>query len=150
MIILTDVVADDRSDVPDIAGGSVAAFIADQQKTTFVVVAVVVLDDCVLAVPIRVKPLAVPLALCQVGFVVLNDGIIGAPGPDGDVVAFRPLVGPAHHIVLHQRAIGGDHDNAISADVVQPVVANDHSQTRMPFRAHPMRGPAEYSAAIHT
>src|SRR5262245_65470976 len=136
MIILADVVTHNGSDIPDAALWRMAALIADQQETAFIVMTVVVLDDGISAVPIRVKPFAVSLALGEIGLIVLNGGIVSAPRPDRDVVALRPLIGSAYHVVFNERAVGGDRYDAISADIIEPVVANNHSQARVLLRPH--------------
>src|SRR6266850_6650857 len=91
-VILADVVAHNRSRVPGALFGAVAAFIADQQESAVVVVAIIVLDDRIPAVPVGIESFAVPLSFCSVSLVVLNHRIVGAPGPDRHIVSIRPLI----------------------------------------------------------
>ena len=52
MIVLADVVADDGAGIASAVLGSLGTVVADQEKSAFVVVAIVVLNDGVAAVPV--------------------------------------------------------------------------------------------------
>ena len=78
VIVLADVVARDGAYIPDIFGAGIAG-VADEKKSAVVVVAVVVLDERVAAVPIGVEAFAVVLAARSISLVELDDGVVGAP-----------------------------------------------------------------------
>src|SRR4030081_3569834 len=86
VVILADVVADNGSDVAHVFRGIVTTFIADQQEAAIVIVTVVVLNDCVAAVPVGVEALAVSLSMRSVDFVELHRSIVCTPRPDSNVV----------------------------------------------------------------
>src|ERR1700690_2132593 len=111
--------------------------------------AVVVLDNRVSRIPIRIESFTIALALGAIGFVVLNHSIVRAPGPDGDVVAFRSLIGVTHDVVFDERSVGGDHDDSVAADVRENIPTNDDSEAGIPLRALPPIAPSEDAAAIH-
>src|SRR5213080_353633 len=92
-VIPADVISDDRSAVAGVLRDLVSPFIANQQEPAVIVVAVVVLNHRVAAVPVGVKALSVPLTFGSVSFVVLDDGIVRAPRPDRNVVVLRTLAG---------------------------------------------------------
>ena len=147
-VILTDVVADDGSGVAGALGGIMSAFIANEKETAVVIVAVVVLDRRVSAVPIGVEAFSVALAFGAVRFVVLNQSVVRAPGPDRDVVPFRALVGVPYHVVFHHCTVRGYHDDAVPADVVQGIAAHHHAQARIPLRPDPRVRPTENPAPV--
>src|SRR3981189_2298478 len=103
VIVLADVVADNRPNVPNVLTRVVAAFVADQQESAVVVVTVVVLDDGVAAVPVRIETFAIPLPVRAVNFVELHHRVVGAPRPDAGIVAFRSLIRATHDIPLDKR-----------------------------------------------
>ena len=109
---------------------------------------VVVLNNCIPAVPVGIKALCVALPVSAVDFVELHDRVVGAPRPDADVVALRALIGAADDVVFDERAIGRDIHNAIAANVIQHVVANHDPKAGIPLRPHPMRRPAKDPAAV--
>src|SRR3981081_3071566 len=82
VIVLADVVANNRSNVPNVLTRIVAALIADQQKSAVVVVTVVVLDDGIAAVPVGIEAFSIPLPVRAVHFVELHDRVVGTPRPD--------------------------------------------------------------------
>src|SRR5437667_1985784 len=132
-VILTDVVADNGSGISGALCGIVSTLIADQQKTAVVVMAVVILNDCVPAVPIGIEAFSVALAFGAVSLVVLNQRVVRAPRPDPDVVSFRPLVGAPHDVALHHGTDCCHDDDPVSPDVVQKISANSHTQARIPL-----------------
>jgi len=87
VIILADVVADDGAHIANAFRGVVPAFVANQQEPAVVVVAIVVLDNSITAIPIGIEALAVSLSTRAISFVVLNDSIVRTPRPDSDVVS---------------------------------------------------------------
>jgi hypothetical protein len=64
-VIHADIVANHGADVADVARQLELAVVAYQQKPAFVVMAIVVLDQGVPAVPVGVEPLRVPRAPCD-------------------------------------------------------------------------------------
>src|SRR5207237_9772242 len=119
-----------------------------QQEPPVIVVAVVVLNHRVAAVPVGVKALSVPLTFGSVSFVVLDDGIVRAPRPDRNVVVLRTLAGMANDIVFDQCAVGRRNHNPIRTNVVQLIAPDDHAQAGMPFRTHPLFSPPDDPAAV--
>src|SRR5882762_9744128 len=148
-VILADVVAHDRACVAGAFFRVVATFVADQEKAAVVVVTVIILDDGIPAVPVGVEAFTVPLSFGSISFVVLNQRIVRAPGPDRHIVSIRPLLRMADHVVFDQSAVRCHHHDPIAADVVELVSANNDAQTGKPFRAHPRVRPAEDSTAVH-
>ena len=149
VIVPADVVADNGSDVADIVLRADRAIIADKQESAIVVMAVVVLNDGISAVPVRIKSFAIVTAASCVCFVVLNDGVIRAPCPDADIVPFRPLVSASNHVVLDQSTVGRDVNDAVPADVVQEVISNHNTQTWVPFLTLPVCRFARNAVAVH-
>src|SRR6267378_3561344 len=94
-VILADVVAHDCAGVTRAFFGVVTAFVADQKKTTVIVVTVIVLDDGIPAIPVGIESFAVALPFCPVGLVILDHRVVGAPSPNRDVVSLGPLIGMA-------------------------------------------------------
>ena len=148
-VILADVVAHYRARVTGAFCRLMPAFVANQEKTTVVVVAVIVLDEGIAAIPVGIKALPVALSFRSVGLVVLNHRIVGAPGPDGYVVSIRPLIGMPDNVAFDDGAVCRNHHDAIAADVMQVVSPKPHLKTRIPSRANPRIRPAENSAAVH-
>src|ERR1700737_2015880 len=148
-IILTDVIAHDGSGIPHALLAAVTAFVADQEKPTVVVVTVVVLDNGIPAVPVRIVAFTVALPFCSVSFVMLNHCIVRAPSPDGHVVSLGTLIGVTHYVVFHHRTVRCHNHNPVSTYVVQVISANDNAQARKPFRAHPRIRPPEDPATVH-
>src|SRR5580704_15570922 len=101
MIVLANVVANDGADISHAVFGVLRTVVADQQKSAFIVVAVVVLDDRVAAVPVGIKPFGIMLAFGSIHFVVLDEGVVRAPWPDADVVILRALARVTNHVVLN-------------------------------------------------
>src|SRR5256885_4067604 len=118
-VILADVVAHYRSCVSGAFCSVMPGCVANQEKTTVVVVAVIVLGDGIAAIPVGIKALSVALSFRSVSFVELNHRIVGAPGPDGYVVSIRPLIGMPDNVAFDDGAVCRNHHDAIAADVVQ-------------------------------
>src|SRR6516164_6593092 len=93
VIVLADVIANNGADVPSAVFCLLRTLIADQQKTTFVIVAVVVLNDGVTAVPVGIEAHSVVQPFHSINFIELDDGVVGTPRPDAVIVGFRPLIG---------------------------------------------------------
>src|SRR5690349_11004389 len=100
-VIPADVITDNRCRVAGALGGVVSAFITNEKESAIVVVRIVVLNHRAAAVPVGVETFAITLAFGAIRFVALNHCVVGAPGPDGDVVIFRPLNRVAHDIILN-------------------------------------------------
>src|SRR5437016_997524 len=132
-VVLADVVAHHRAGVTGAFFGVVSTFVADQEKTTIVVVAVVVLDDRVPAIPIGIEAFAVTLSFRSIGLVVLNHRVVGAPSPDGDVVSLGALIGVGDHVALDQGAVRCNDHDSIAANVVKLIPANNNALTGKPF-----------------
>src|SRR5262249_39576723 len=62
VIVLADVVANDGSDVARAVIGTLRTVVADQQETALIVVAVVVLNDRIAAVPVGVEAFGIVLS----------------------------------------------------------------------------------------
>src|SRR5208337_3532446 len=71
MIILADVVANDRAAIPLAGLRTLGTFVADQQESALVVVTVVVLDDRIPAVPVGIEAFRIVLAASAIDFVEL-------------------------------------------------------------------------------
>src|SRR5262249_5897359 len=149
MIVLADVVANDCSDIASAVLGSLRTFVTDQQKPAFIVVAIVVLNDRVAAIPVGIKAFSVVLTASSIDFVVLDDGVVPAPRPNTNVIVLRTLTGISNDVVFDQSTLGRDVHNAVSTNVVKRVVADDYAQAGIPLRPHPMRRPTKNTAAVH-
>src|SRR5208283_5939709 len=145
-VVFADIVTGDGADVPRAGLGLLSAVVANQQKAAVVVVAIVVLNDGVLAVPIGIEPFSVALALGAIGFVILNQRVVSTPGPDGHVVAFGSLIGTPDDVVFHYRAVRRHHHNPVAADVVEDISPHGHTEARIPVRPLPPIGHAENTA----
>ena len=71
MIVLADVVANNRAGIPHANLRTLGSFVANQQKSALVVVAVVVLDDRIPAVPVGIEAFRIVLAASAIDFVEL-------------------------------------------------------------------------------
>ena len=110
---------------------------------------VVVLDDRIAAVPVGIEAFRIVLAASAIDFVELHDRVVSAPRPDAHVVVLRALAGMGYDVELNHRAVSGNVHNSVTANIVEYVVPDHHSQARIPLRAHPMRGRTKNTAPIH-
>ena len=88
-----------------------------------------------LRVVVGVEALAVFLGADEGGFVEAHDGVVAAPGPDAGVVLVGAFVEVSGDVVLDESAVGGPGDDAVAADVLDVVVADDDVQRGEPAAA---------------
>ena len=81
-IIYTHIIAYNASQVADVVGGIAVSWVANQDKSSFVVVTIIVLNESVGAIKIGVEPLAIPRRFVVGDFIELNGCVVTTPRPD--------------------------------------------------------------------
>lgn len=87
--------------------------------------AVVVLEHRAEGTLVHVVRHTVSSRLTAGNVVVLENGVVGVPRPDPGVVSGRAPLEAADNVPLHQSAVRGGHDDAVAAQVLQGVAADD-------------------------
>lgn len=70
------------SQVADVVGGIAVSWVANQDKSSFVVVTIIVSYESVGAIKIGVEPLAIPRRFVVGDFIELNGCVVTTPRPD--------------------------------------------------------------------
>ncbi|MHC4530282.1 MAG: hypothetical protein ACYSXD_01810 [Planctomycetota bacterium] len=84
--------------------------------------AVIVLEERVLAVVVGIKCLTVFGAFYVRDFIELNDGVVTAPGPDAGSVILAPLSSTINTIVFDKAAVAAPRFYAVAADRERPQI----------------------------
>ena len=94
--------------------------------------AVVVLDESVIAVIVAVEALAIFYAFGVAYFVILDDGIIAGPGPYAGGVIFAALTAAVDEVVFYYCAVAAPGFDGIATAVEDGVAADDDVCAREP------------------
>ncbi len=149
LIMPTDVVSDQRSDISAILEGIAAAWSANEEKAACIIVAQVVFQESISRVVIRVEPLPVEQCFHTRSTVETDDRVVRGPRPNAGVVSTGPFVRPLDDVMFHEATVRRPGGNSIPADISQPIVLNDYVQGRKPSVPAGMKALRHNSGAIH-
>src|SRR5690606_3997166 len=139
-VVHAHVVSHDGARVTHAGPRACAAIIAYQYKPALVVMAVVVLDDRVAAIPVGIKTLGIPRCFVLSHLVELHVGVVTAPRPypRGRFAIGQQPGAVAHHVPFNQRRIAANGYDAIARHPFQQVMADDDVPARVPVVAAPI------------
>ena len=88
--------------------------------------AIVILKHRAAAHIVAVKALAVVAGQRVIRLVKLENRVGTVKGPDRNLCRDTAVVGSMHHVVFGQRALAFLHQNAVAADIIQIIAADNH------------------------
>ena len=133
-VINTDIVRHNGPHIPGIERSRGVTVVADQHHPAVVIMTMVILDKRVPAIPVRIESLRVPGSLMAAHLIEPDNRIVATPRPDtgGGFRIGKDIRTIAHHVILDQRAIATDRNDAVARDLLDQVFTDYRMFARMP------------------